>query len=73
MKNSYKMGGKKEKKNGGSLVMMLGGSGSSAHFQIWKHLHFLMKNSYKVHQKIEKVVSMVRGCFSGMSIHVQKR
>jgi len=34
--NSYKMGGKKEEKNRGLLVMMLGGSGSSMNFQIWK-------------------------------------
>ena len=35
--------------------MTLGGSESSMHFQIWKHLHFL----------IGKVVSIVRGCFQG--------
>jgi len=57
--------GKKGEKNRGSLVMMLGGSGSSVHFQIWKHLHFLMKNGYKIDQKIGKVVSIVRGCFQG--------
>jgi len=45
--------------------MTLGGSGSSMHFQIWKHLHFLMKNSYKIDQKIGKVVSIVRGYFQG--------
>jgi len=35
------------------------------HFQICKHLHFLMKNGYKVEQKIGKLVSIVRGCFQG--------
>jgi len=45
--------------------MMLGGSGSSVHFQIWKHLHFSMKNGYKIDQKIGKVVSIVTGCFQG--------
>ena len=43
----------------------VGGSGSSMHFQIWKHLHYLMKNGYKIDQKIGKVVSIVRGCFQG--------
>ena len=35
------------------------------HFQIWKYLHVLMKNGYKIDQKIGKVVSIVRGCFQG--------
>jgi len=39
--------------------MMSGGSGSSAHFQIWKHLRFSMKNGYKI-EKNDKVVSIVR-------------
>jgi len=45
--------------------MTLGGSGSSKHFQIWKYLHFSMKNGYKIDQKIGKVVSIVRECFQG--------
>ena len=44
---------------------MLGGSGSSVHFQIWKHLHFSIKIGYKIDQKIGKLVSIVRGCFQG--------
>jgi len=42
--------------------MMLGGSGSSMHFQIWKHLHFSM-DGYKIDQKTGKVVSIVRDVF----------
>ena len=53
----------------GWLVMMVGVvfSGSSVHFQIWKYLHFQMKNSSKIWEKSEKnrEVTIIGCCCQG--------
>ena len=56
MKNGNKIQKKSEKKQGwiGDDAGRALFSGSNVHFQIWKHLHFLMKNRHKIGEKSEK-------------------